>query len=60
MKTGFVVSIQRHLFALLIAVAVTFTALVTPMLIEHLLIEQISSVQLTHTASACSASGGGC
>ena len=55
MKTGFVVSIQRHLYALLIAVAVTFIALVTPMLIE-----QISSIQLTHAVSACSASGGGC
>lgn len=54
-NTGFVVLIQRYLFVVLIAAALAFAAIVTPMLME-----QVSSLQLTQSVSACSASGGGC
>jgi len=55
MKTGFVVSIQRHLYALLIAAALAFAAFVSAMLME-----QIRICQPALAVSACSASGGGC
>ena len=55
MNAGFVVPTQRRLLALVIAAALALTAVVGPMAIE-----QITGVQLTHRASACHASSGGC